>query len=253
MVRVGQSLLGYGLADVPSTERLEFREQMESLEASVRWASSVVHVQEIPAGWPVGYGSTWRAPARADGRRSRIALIPVGYADGFPRSLGGHGNGGPGWIGLTGRLFERRGAGESDDAGRTMAGGGVLPTIYAPVVGRVSMDQITVDVTDVPESYLRFGQRGAELLGPEVEIYSRDPIAKNFLPLVAEHAGTITHDLLCRVSARVERVYRSPALVEPARERAPAAAPVRLGAPRARVGTRRRRGGLRVSKIQSSN
>lgn len=211
MVRVGQSLLGYCGFEVPAGEHFEFREQMDKLVPSVRWVSSAVHTQEIPAGWPVGYGSTWRAPHRSDGRKTRIALIPVGYADGYPRSLGGRGNGGPGYVGFTGRLFERRGGAEGDDAGRQTVEGSTLPTVYAPVVGRVSMDQITVDVTDVPEMYLRSGRSGNEPAGPEVEIYSRTPGSRNFLPELAERAGSITHELLTRINARVERVYRVPA------------------------------------------
>jgi alanine racemase len=230
MVRVGQSVLGYVGDDVPEREPFEFRGPMRELEPSVRWVSGVVHVQEIPAGWPVGYGSTWRAPARPDGRRTRIALIPVGYADGYPRSLGGRGQGGPGWVGFTGRPFERLAA--SEESGQT-AGGSDLPAAYAPVVGRVSMDQITVDVTDVPESCLSFGRNGA---GPEVELYSRQPGTKNSLARVAECAGTITHDLLCRVSSRVERVYVSPIQAEPARERTPLEASVRLAASARAVG-----------------
>lgn len=213
MVRVGQAVLGYCGHDVPGRERFEFRDEMERLEPAVRWLSSVVHVQEIDAGWPVGYGSTWRAPARADGRRTRIALIPVGYADGYPRTLGGRGNGGPGWVGFTGRLFERRGGGEgpADEAGRAPDGTQNLPMVYAPVVGRVSMDQITVDVTDVPDAYLRTGKVGAEPVGPEVELYSRSPGTRNFLPALADAAGSITHELLCRIGPRVERTYRVPA------------------------------------------
>ncbi len=229
MVRVGQSVLGYVGDDVPEREPFEFRAQMESLEPSVRWVTGLAHVQEIPAGWPVGYGSTWRAPARADGRRTRIALIPVGYADGYPRSLGGRGQGGPGWVGFTGRMYEKRATGEGEVGEGTQA-----PIAYAPVVGRVSMDQLTVDVTDVPEELLKFGRSGAETLGPEVEIYSRDPGAKNYMPRAADCAGTITHDLLCRVSARVERVYRSPARVEPVPAREPAQA-MRVGTVRAAV------------------
>lgn len=204
MVRVGQSVLGYCGYEVPGREHFEFRQPMNDLTPAVRWLSSIVHVEEIPAGWPVGYGGAWRAPLRADGRATRIAIVPVGYADGYPRALGGRGAGGPGVVGLTGRIFERRGGGDDDAASTTM------PTVYAPVVGRVSMDQITIDVTEVPEPYLRSGRAGNEPAGPEVEIYGRSPGAPNELPALAEAAGTITHDLLTRISSRVERTYRAP-------------------------------------------
>lgn len=232
MVRAGQSLLGYCGYEVPEGESFEFRAQMGRLEPAVRWVSSVVHMQEIPAGWAVGYGATWRAPIRADGRKTRIALVPVGYADGYPRSLGGRGSGGPGVVGFTGRLFERRGGAEGDDAGRTGPDGHTLPIVYAPVVGRVSMDQITVDVTDVPESYLKFGKHGVDIVGPEVELYSRDAKAPNFIGRLAEAAGSITHEMLCRVSPKVERVYRMPAqpeMVSAANVRLNTATPLRHG------------------------
>jgi alanine racemase len=212
MVRVGQALLGFGAEDVCEHQPYEFMAKMRSLESAVRWTSSVVHLQEVAPGWGVGYASAWRAPLRSDGRMTKIALVPVGYADGYPRSLGGRGSGGPGYVGFTGRAFERRGAAETEDAGRALSDdGSALPTVYAPVVGRVSMDQITVDVTDVPEQYLRFTKSGNETVGPEVELYSRSRVAPNFVVKMAEAAGSITHELLCRIGPRVERVYRYPA------------------------------------------
>lgn len=210
MVRCGQSLLGYLLEDGEGTDGFEFAAQARSLEPSVRWTSGIVHVAEIPAGWSVGYGSTWRAPHRADGRSTKIALVPVGYADGYPRHLGGRGGGGPGWVGLTGRAWDRR-AGEDETPGDKAS---AMKMVYAPVVGRVSMDQITVDVTDVPEAYLRpapSAHAGNEHVLAEVELYGRVRAAPNYLPRLAAEAGSITHELLCRISPRVERVYRLPA------------------------------------------
>lgn len=241
MARVGQALYGFALDDAQEGIALpaqagefEFLNEATSLESCVRWLSAPAHVQEIPTGWPVGYGSTWRAPKRMDGRPSRIALIPVGYADGYPRSLGGasekravpgmgSSGGGPGWVGFTGRAFERRGNAEPDDAPSMLTRAPhaepapATRTLYAPVVGRVSMDQITVDVTDIPESYLRPSPTGGTGGGGngggwgEVELYGRDRTAPNYLPRLARAGGTITHELLCRISARVERVYRYPA------------------------------------------
>jgi alanine racemase len=209
MVRVGQALLGYALEDAPEPSAFEFAEYAARLEPCVRWTSTIAHVAEIPAGWPVGYGGTWRAPWRPDGRKTRIAIVPVGYADGYPRSLGGRGSGGPGWVAITGRRWDRRvggGEGEPEPQGPATGEAGVA---WAPVVGRVSMDQITIDVTDVPEAYLA----GAGLAdgGPEVELYGRDRGARNFVSTLAAGAGTITHDVLTRVGPRVERMYRYPA------------------------------------------
>jgi alanine racemase len=223
MVRVGQCMLGYVGADVHEREHFEFRNEMDSLEPAVRWIAPIAHIQEIPVGWPVGYGSTWKAPQRADGRATRIALIPVGYADGLPRTLGGRSQpsgGGPGCVGFTSRAYE-----DSTQTGGLTIAPTSRETVYAPIVGRVSMDQITVDVTDVPDAYLRIARPGlaansasGDNRGTEVEIYSRHPEARTFLPRAAETAGTITHDLLCRISPRVERVYKVSAALEPIAE-----------------------------------
>lgn len=206
MVRCGQSLLGYLMDDEDVPDEFEFAPQARALQPAIRWTSSLVHVASIPAGWSVGYGSTWRAPHRADGKATKIALVPVGYADGYPRSLGGRGGGGPGVVAITGKLWERKAPSESEKVEHAARG-----VAFAQVVGRVSMDQITIDVTDVPEEYLKFGSVNGEPTGPEVELYSRDAGAPNFLPRLARAAGSITHELLCRIGARVERLHCYPA------------------------------------------
>jgi alanine racemase len=91
-----------------------------------------------------------------------LAIVAAGYADGVPRSC--------------------------------PSGTPVLVAGYrAPLVGRVSMDMITVDVTDVPN--VAIGDR-VVLWGSDLSV---DEIAK--------HAGTIGYELLCRVTARVPRIY----------------------------------------------
>ncbi|MBX3407625.1 MAG: alanine racemase [Phycisphaeraceae bacterium] len=205
MVRVGECLYGMVGGAVWGEGRglagMEFAAEARAMEPALRWTSTIAHVQEIPAGWPVGYGSTWRAPRRSDGRPTRIALVPVGYADGYPRSLGGDARGGPGVVGFTGRRWGRRGAMADPDG----PGGRVF---FAPVVGRVSMDQITVDATDVPEEYLAVGREGSALAGAEVELIGADPASPTHLPALASAGGTIAHELLCRLSSRLDRVYR---------------------------------------------
>ncbi|MCC6323088.1 MAG: alanine racemase [Phycisphaerales bacterium] len=239
MVRLGQALLGFALEDAgEEREGFEFGEQAAQLTPVVRWTSTVSAISEIPAGWPVGYGRTWRAPWREDGRRTRIALVPVGYADGYPRTLGGRGTGGPGWVGFTGRAWERR-------ADEGTARGPRPPVVYAPVVGRVSMDQITVDVTDVPEAYLGgAGRIGSTDGGPEVELMSPDRAAPNFWATMAAAGGSITHEQLCRVGPRVERVYRGAAAGAGAEriERKPAA--MAVGAASAERGPDEQVGGV---------
>ncbi len=119
----------------------------------------IVQVRDVPAGTGVGYGLEWTAPAPA-----RIATIGVGYADGWPRSLG---NRGAVWIG-----------------GRP-----------APIVGRVSMDSMTIDVTDVDDAALA-GDHPVELIGPHRSIDD-----------VAGDAGTIAYEILTRLGPRYARRY----------------------------------------------
>lgn len=120
--------------------------------------AAIAQLRSIPAGAGVGYGLTFRAD-----RPTRIATIPVGYADGLPRSLG---NRGAGWI----------------------AG------VRAPIAGRVSMDSITLDVTDVPEDALYPGAP-VELIGPH-----------QTLDQLAADAGTISYEILTQLGRRYQRV-----------------------------------------------
>ena len=86
-----------------------------ALRPAMRFVSGIVALRTLPAGVGVSYGATWRTR-----RPSRIATVPVGYADGYPRALSNRGQ-----VVVRGRR--------------------------APVVGRVCMDQTMIDVTDVPE------------------------------------------------------------------------------------------------------
>src|SRR5262249_40398708 len=72
-----------------------------------------------------------------------------------------------------------------------------------------SMDQITIDLTGLPENLAR--------VGAEIELIGSDPQGVNHLPVLAKAAGSITHELLCRVCPGIERVYISPAGVAHAR------------------------------------
>lgn len=199
MVRVGQSIFGYALDDGADADTMEFAEAARALRPAVRWTSGIVHVKEVPPGFPVGYGGTWHAPTRRDGRPSKIALVPVGYADGYPRSLSNVAR-----VGLSGRRWDARTGAGSGAGAAGLSPGGHEPldacAAFAPVVGRVSMDQFTIDVTDVPSSLV--------FVGAEVELAGTDRDSPNFLPRVAADAGTITHEFLCRIGPRVERVHR---------------------------------------------
>ncbi len=132
----------------------------------VKLSGRILQVRDVPAGETVGYGAT-----RALKRPSRIATLAVGYADGFFRSL-------------------------------SVADGKQALQVYlgphpAPLLGRVSMDLITVDVTDVPEEHAR---RGAfvELIGKQIPAHH-----------LAAHAGTIDYEVLTNLGARAKRRYTS--------------------------------------------
>ena len=130
------------------------------LEPALRWKTRVLAVKDLPAGHGIGYGWQFRAPGPI-----RVATIAVGYADGYRRQL---------WPGAYVRF----------DAGP------------APVVGNISMDPTTVDVTRLP----------APRVGDEVLLLGPTPG-----PTAADLAGwarTIPYEVLCGLSARVERRYR---------------------------------------------
>lgn len=128
------------------------------MRTTVRLAGKILQIREVDPPQTVGYGATHRVTGR-----TRIATIATGYADGWPRTLS---NRGSAYVG----------------------------DIRVPVIGRVSMDLTTIDVTAAP-SNLHAGDE-VELLGPHL---SPDD--------VAETAGTIAYELLTHLGARYQRVY----------------------------------------------
>lgn len=139
-------------------------ERSAPVEPVVRVAARILQVQEVGAGGRIGYAASYRAASRR-----RIATIAAGYADG---------------------VF-RHASATNDAPGGTVAIGGRL----APIVGRVSMDLITVDVTDVGDPT---PQRGdwVDLIGPALT-----------LEAVGAAAGTIGYEVLTRLGPRFPRLY----------------------------------------------
>jgi alanine racemase len=185
MVRVGLAVHGFAPAEFQPPEAFDLREHAERLTPIARVMSEIVHLAWVEDGQPVGYGATWTAK----GRR-RIAVAPVGFADGYALALSNKSK-----VGF-----------ELPDGGR----------LLADVVGRLSMDQMTIDVTDIPESLIG--------LGAPVEVVSADPGAPNSLAALAKLAGTRTHEMLCRLGPRLKRVHlskREPRLIEPTAGAAP--------------------------------
>jgi len=171
IARVGLALLGYAREEFDDPGAFELDPVAGQLTPAVRWESAIAQKKTVPSGARVGYGGTWCAA-----RETTLGLVPVGYADGFPHALSNTARVG---------VFVEKPSGETLIA-------------YVPVVGRVSMDQITVDLTDVADAVNR---------GSRVEIISPDPSAPNHLPTLAHNAGTIAHELLCRLSPRLPRSY----------------------------------------------
>ena len=130
----------------------------------VRLAARILQVHQVAPGATIGYGAIFKVQ-----RPSRIATIACGYADGFLRALSvATGEAGPvGYIG----------------------------DYPVPIVGRVSMDFITVDVTDVPEELTRRGG-WVEVMGQRVTVDD-----------LTDRAGTIGYELLSRLGPRVHRIY----------------------------------------------
>jgi len=128
------------------------------LRPAMRLAARVLSVQQVAAGESLGYGGRWRAA-----RASRIGVLACGYADGYPRLAP---DGTPVWVG-----------------GQRV-----------PLVGRVSMDMITVDLTDARQ--VDVGAE-AELWGAQIPVDE-----------VAELSGTVGYELLCALAPRVPVAQR---------------------------------------------
>jgi alanine racemase len=186
MIRVGQAWAGYG----PECITGPCLPEAERLQPAVTLRSTIVQIKTIAAGARVGYGATWAAP-----RASVIGLVPLGYADGYPLALSSREDGTPrACVAVLGpdRRAER---------GPRRA--------HAPIVGRVNMDQISIDLTDV------VGDGDGIDVGATVELITPDRGAPNHLVTLARAAGTSPYELLCRLNPRMRRVYRQePAVVE---------------------------------------
>lgn len=147
MVRIG--IVMYGVSSDVNIQKM--------LKPVIQWQSSISQIKTLKVGEYVGYSRTFKAS-----KSTKIAVIPVGYADGFKRSL----SNGKGGVYIHGK--------------------------YCPIVGRVCMDMIMIDVTnlDVQE-------------GDSVEIIGKNQT----LEKLAESLQTIPYEVLTSISKRVHRVY----------------------------------------------
>ncbi|MDP9149268.1 MAG: alanine racemase, partial [Myxococcota bacterium] len=138
------------------------------LRPVMRVRTEIVALRDIARGASVGYGGTWTAH-----RRSRIATLPMGYADGLSRLLGNRGH-----VLVRGRR--------------------------APIVGAVSMDMTMIDVSAIEGASAR---DEVVILGAQEGPLGRDAIGADEM---AGHAQTIAWEVLTSVSRRVPRFYREP-------------------------------------------
>ena len=122
-------------------------------------SARILQIREIANGDPVGYGGSFIAK-----RPIRVATVAMGYADGYLRAASNRA-----WAGIAG--------------------------FQAPIIGRVSMDLITLDITEIPESGAHVGAL-VEMIGPNAG-----------LDTIAGLAGTIGHEFLTRMGSRMERRY----------------------------------------------
>jgi alanine racemase len=222
MVRIGLAWTGFGADSLDGVERLDAARDLKPI---LSWVSRIVHLKTIPPGSPVGYGGTWRAPPGPRGP-SRIALIPAGYADGYPIACSNNGAGTSG--AACGREYlepsPMSGGGRGQGEGflnhasngehrhapamvgvRLESPTGWKTTAYAPVVGAVNMDQITIDVTDLPLAGP--GESGGVRIGTMVELISADAGAPNHVAALARRAGLIPHALICGLNPRLRRIH----------------------------------------------
>ena len=158
MLRPGLGLYGY--LDRFTRDGISWEATGPELSPVLAWKTQVTSLRTLKAGEQAGYGGTFRAT-----RETRLALLPVGYADGLNRLLSNRG-----YVLLQGKK--------------------------APIVGRVSMDQTIVDVTDIP----------AAAIGDEVVLLGSQGNLSVTAWDLADLLDTIPWEVLCAISARVPRV-----------------------------------------------
>lgn len=156
MVRSG--IVTYGL--YPSNE---VSPDLLPLKPALSWYSRVSHVKTLPAGRQISYGGTYVTEAP-----TRVATIPVGYADGYRRALSSSF-----YVLIHGKK--------------------------APILGRVCMDQLMVDVTDIPET----------AVNDTVTLIGTDGAHTITMEEIAEAAGSFNYEFTCGISRRVCRLYIS--------------------------------------------
>ncbi len=132
-----------------------------SLEPCMRWTAKISYIKELEAGEYISYGRTFRTP-----ERKRIATVTCGYADGYHRCAGPQAE-----VLIHGKR--------------------------AKVIGRICMDQMMADVSDIPEAQP----------GDEVVLIGKDGEEQITAEDIAGWSGTISYEILLSVGSRVERIF----------------------------------------------
>ena len=155
MVRPGVAL--YGVNPIPG--------QSNPMRPVITLQARIAQVRNVAKGETVGYDAAWTAK-----RAAKLAVVAVGYADGYLRA-----------------------ASASDEAPGADA---IVAGTRCPLAGRVSMDLLAIDITDLPDNAARRGDL-ATLIGGEMTVDA-----------LAAAAGTIGYEVLTSLGRRYHRVYR---------------------------------------------
>ena len=154
MVRSGIVTYGMYPSDEVDIKNLAIR-------PALQWISRITHLKTLPAGREISYGGTFVTT-----RETRVATVPVGYADGYRRSL-------------SGKFYV------------------LIRGKKAPILGRVCMDQMMVDVTDIPDVTPR----------DQVVLVGRSGDEEITMEQIAAAADSFNYEFVCGISRRVPRIY----------------------------------------------
>ena len=154
MVRSGIVTYGMYPSDEVDTRNLP-------IQPALQWISRITHLKTLPAGREISYGGTFVTT-----RETRVATVPVGYADGYRRSL-------------SGKFYV------------------LIRGQRAPILGRVCMDQMMVDVTDIPDVTSR----------DQVVLVGRSGDEEITMEQIAAAADSFNYEFVCGISRRVPRIY----------------------------------------------
>ena len=141
----------------------EVSQELLALKPALQWLSRVTHVKTLPAGREISYGGTFVTT-----KDTVVATVPVGYADGYRRNLSGKFH-----VLIRGKK--------------------------APILGRICMDQMMVDVTDIP----------GVTVNDRVTLVGRDGEEEITMETISALADSFNYEFVCGISRRVPRIYVS--------------------------------------------